>query len=135
MLRPPPRATRTDTPFPYTTLFRSASIMAATCSQSPRRLVRRSIAVNLAADYGARIHRNASRLYGVLGDFALGARQHRSADAQQSRQSRLSAIYLQAASAHDQIAWPYERRADWRHRGGHPGWREMLDRDQAGAPA
>src|SRR3546814_984870 len=77
--------------------------MAATGSQSPRRLFRRSIAGNLAADYGARIHRNASRLYGVLGDFALGARQHRSADAQQSRQSRLSAIYLQAASDHDQI--------------------------------
>src|SRR3546814_4545401 len=72
--------------------------MAATGSQSPRRLFRRSIAGNLAADYGARINRNASRLYGVLGDFALGARQHRSADAQQSRQSRLSAIYLQAAS-------------------------------------
>src|SRR3546814_8266284 len=86
--------------------------MAATGSQSPRRLFRRSIAGNLAAAYGARIHRNASRLYGVLGDFALGARQHRSADAQQSRQSRLSAIYLQAASAHDKISLPYELRAE-----------------------
>src|SRR3546814_11320958 len=25
MVRPPPRSTRTDTPFPYTTLFRSAA--------------------------------------------------------------------------------------------------------------
>src|SRR3546814_4049489 len=25
MIRPPPRSTRTDTPFPYTTLFRSAT--------------------------------------------------------------------------------------------------------------
>src|SRR3546814_8055691 len=29
MIRPPPRSTRTDTPFPYTTLFRSRDIAAA----------------------------------------------------------------------------------------------------------
>src|SRR3546814_8464662 len=29
MIRPPPRSTRTDTLFPYTTLFRSGSLVAA----------------------------------------------------------------------------------------------------------
>src|SRR3546814_12151144 len=29
MVRPPPRSTRTDTPFPYTALFRSDPIIAA----------------------------------------------------------------------------------------------------------
>src|SRR3546814_6372133 len=30
MLRHPPRSTRTDTPFPYTTLFRSTGLVGAT---------------------------------------------------------------------------------------------------------
>src|SRR3546814_17435679 len=37
MIRPPPRSTRTDTPFPYTTLFRSIGKLAA--EQQPRRAV------------------------------------------------------------------------------------------------
>src|SRR3546814_3194375 len=35
MIRRPPRSTRTDTPFPYTTLFRSPS--AAATKQAPKR--------------------------------------------------------------------------------------------------
>src|SRR3546814_256808 len=41
MIRRPPRSTRTDTLFPYTTLFRSASARAATrhcCNRSPTML-------------------------------------------------------------------------------------------------
>src|SRR3546814_19156820 len=30
MIRPQPRSTRTDTPFPYTTLFRSAALLGRT---------------------------------------------------------------------------------------------------------
>src|SRR3546814_12105321 len=37
MLRRPPRSTRTDTPFPYTTLFRSAATLPLL--RSPRRPV------------------------------------------------------------------------------------------------
>src|SRR3546814_5985064 len=33
MIRRPPRATRTDTPFPYTTLFRSGSATAASTTR------------------------------------------------------------------------------------------------------
>src|SRR3546814_10759859 len=36
MIRRPPRSTRTDTLFPYTTLFRSFSTKAAHASSSPR---------------------------------------------------------------------------------------------------
>src|SRR3546814_2751011 len=36
MIRPPPRSTRTDTLFPYTTLFRSASIAADAQAASAR---------------------------------------------------------------------------------------------------
>src|SRR3546814_10307599 len=36
MLRRPPRSTRTDTLLPYTTLFRSASIVVADYEESPR---------------------------------------------------------------------------------------------------
>src|SRR3546814_6770641 len=40
MLRRPPRSTLTDTPFPYTTLFRSCSILAG-CSAARRKAVGR----------------------------------------------------------------------------------------------
>src|SRR3546814_1910888 len=36
MIRRPPRSTRTDTLFPYTTLFRSHHICEATCGRSSR---------------------------------------------------------------------------------------------------
>src|SRR3546814_2374480 len=39
MIRRPPRSTRTDTLFPYTTLFRSPAGQAATRPQPHRRLV------------------------------------------------------------------------------------------------
>src|SRR3546814_18949052 len=37
MIRRPPRSTRTDTLFPYTTLFRSAATCAGSCRRSTRR--------------------------------------------------------------------------------------------------
>src|SRR3546814_5345657 len=37
MLRRPPRSTRTDTLFPYTTLFRSRERVRARCTARPRR--------------------------------------------------------------------------------------------------
>src|SRR3546814_11652312 len=36
MLRRPPRSTRTDTPFPYTTLFRSMVCVTAEADRPPR---------------------------------------------------------------------------------------------------
>src|SRR3546814_11399309 len=36
MIRRPPRSTRTDTLFPYTTLFRSADILARKTGESPQ---------------------------------------------------------------------------------------------------
>src|SRR3546814_10189987 len=39
MIRRPPRSTRTDTRFPYTTLFRSASSGPSQCSDDPRNIV------------------------------------------------------------------------------------------------
>src|SRR3546814_5075182 len=43
MLRRPPRATRTDTLFPYTTLFRSAAIQAARAANMPKDTVERAV--------------------------------------------------------------------------------------------
>src|SRR3546814_3036140 len=37
MIRRPPRSTRTDTLFPYTTLFRSAIAILAWCRMDPKR--------------------------------------------------------------------------------------------------
>src|SRR3546814_4399648 len=44
MIRRPPRSTRTDTLFPYTTLFRSASTGARTCPRRARAARRPRIA-------------------------------------------------------------------------------------------
>src|SRR3546814_17612693 len=50
MITRPPRSTRTDTHFPYTTLFRSArSDRAQSRARSPRRHARRSAAVPVDA--------------------------------------------------------------------------------------
>src|SRR3546814_3703514 len=46
MVRRPPRSTRTDTRFPYTTLFRSMQL------QAPAKRLRRHVAVGLVADQG-----------------------------------------------------------------------------------
>src|SRR3546814_10239982 len=53
MIRRPPRSTRTDTLFPYTTLFRSAEGRAAACDAAPAggvRLRRRPRPRQAAAD-------------------------------------------------------------------------------------
>src|SRR3546814_19442402 len=43
MIRPPPRSTRTDTLFPYTTLFRSLDLIAKRILESVHFLGRRAI--------------------------------------------------------------------------------------------
>src|SRR3546814_1257306 len=45
MIRRPPRSTRTDTLFPYTTLFRSAGAVLADAAEGPGRGARRPGAV------------------------------------------------------------------------------------------
>src|SRR3546814_3451464 len=44
MIRPPPRSTRTDTLFPYTTLFRSTHPLVVGRNHVPRRVRRRGVA-------------------------------------------------------------------------------------------
>src|SRR3546814_2683014 len=44
MIRPPPRSTRTDTLFPYTTLFRSTHPLVVGRNHVPRRVRRRRVA-------------------------------------------------------------------------------------------
>src|SRR3546814_19257429 len=61
MIRRPPRSTRTDTLFPYTTLFRSADRARAVCALAPSRRRRRAC----AGDRGLR---------GVLGQCAVRGR-------------------------------------------------------------
>src|SRR3546814_4255445 len=55
MIRRPPRSTRTDTLFPYTTLFRSYPLRprdARLQARGPRRLERRRLAVRLLSGAG-----------------------------------------------------------------------------------
>src|SRR3546814_14601048 len=56
MLRLPPRSTRTDTLFPYTTLFRSGSLYPRHCRAASARS--RSGAARCAADSAARHRRS-----------------------------------------------------------------------------
>src|SRR3546814_2797937 len=65
MIRRPPRSTRTDTLFPYTTLFRSADRARAVCALAPSRRRRRAC----AGDRGLR---------GVLGQCAVRSEEHTS---------------------------------------------------------
>src|SRR3546814_14590382 len=58
MIRPPPRSTRTDTLFPYTTLFRSRIILAPRADRTQRQRV---------AEFGRDVHREAVRF-----DFLAG---------------------------------------------------------------
>src|SRR3546814_14369604 len=65
MLRPPPRSTRTDTPFPYTTLFRSwvdHRRRSARRPSVPETPTDRRTSANLPVSggiHGTRLHRSA----------------------------------------------------------------------------
>src|SRR3546814_12141671 len=52
MIRRPPRSTRTDTLFPYTTLFRSGDAGAALGAAATRRAARRNLPARGRALYG-----------------------------------------------------------------------------------
>src|SRR3546814_16041857 len=80
MLRRPPRATRTDTLFPYTTLFRSQHAVAADAADieafvagAPRRAERGAEARGLAldADAGFEAHEVADIGDEVVGDLLV----------------------------------------------------------------
>src|SRR3546814_7534804 len=60
MIRRPPRSTRTDTLFPYTTLFRSPAALAATLGAETGR-----------EGGGARRHRGLGRCHGVWSALVL----------------------------------------------------------------
>src|SRR3546814_14129055 len=53
MIRRPPRSTRTDTLFPYTTLFRSAAVIAA-ATRGATRVVARARTAAMAASWDGR---------------------------------------------------------------------------------
>src|SRR3546814_19958771 len=62
MIRPPPRSTRTDTLFPYTTLFRALDLVDLRLDVVPGQVLQRAdldLAVEVAdvADDGAMLHR------------------------------------------------------------------------------
>src|SRR3546814_1788507 len=59
MRRRPPRSTRTDTLFPYTTLFRSRSPAAGRCRTTVGETVRHTEAVGYAAGEGHTAHARA----------------------------------------------------------------------------
>src|SRR3546814_12563915 len=63
MLRPPPRSTRTDTLFPYTTLFRSEAVRAATAEYGIP-LIFDEVVTGFRFAYGG-----AQELYGVVPDI------------------------------------------------------------------
>src|SRR3546814_21004903 len=65
MIRRPPRSTRTDTLFPYTTLFRSPNLLL------PAFLSPESISRNIPDDYAAARFRNAREFMGGLEAHAL----------------------------------------------------------------
>src|SRR3546814_4733068 len=87
MIRRPPRSTRTDTLFPYTTLFRSAHVLPQLLRDAPDRgLYRRASRPRTAEDAAAerasvplrhRRNRNAVRLHGHRGAAAGPSDRHR----------------------------------------------------------
>src|SRR3546814_13655693 len=75
MIRRPPRSTRTDTLFPYTTLFRSTCWRARERTARPRRVNRdstgRVVALLVAAGRGARSGLNGPKQYHRIGGRAV----------------------------------------------------------------
>src|SRR3546814_8483291 len=61
MIRRPPRSTRTDTLFPYTTLFRSASIFALRASP-PERARLSALRLNIGKTQGIRLRISPPRI-------------------------------------------------------------------------
>src|SRR3546814_7158432 len=70
MIRRPPRSTRTDTLFPYTTLFRSPTLWAKTTDQHHRNATKSNPQVTAPAqtpiDPAARFHRTHDMLAQML---------------------------------------------------------------------
>src|SRR3546814_15784614 len=87
MIRRPPRSTRTDTLFPYTTLFRSTCWRARERTARPRRVNRdstgRVVALLVAAGRGARSGLNGPKQYHRIGGRAVLA--HAIADRKSTR--------------------------------------------------
>src|SRR3546814_2349721 len=67
MLRRPPRSTRTDTLFPYTTLFRSS--VATGCAEGLARLCTGSFVIATASEASGKPSSRAARASGVAGWF------------------------------------------------------------------
>src|SRR3546814_2261130 len=73
MIRRPPRSTRTDTLFPYTTLFRSVGLTVTPCIERVRRLERDGIITGYharvapaALDAGLRSEEHTSELQSLM---------------------------------------------------------------------
>src|SRR3546814_11396203 len=95
MIRRPPRSTRTDTLFPYTTLFRSAAAVAVEASGGYERGV-----LDDLADHGIAAYRlDPAQVRG----FARGLRLHAKTDA---NDAETIARCLAAAVAGLQPYWP-----------------------------
>src|SRR3546814_14747228 len=78
MLRPPPRSTRTDTPFPYTTLFRSPLFLASALkneSNAARVSNNQAVFLSARADADAAwvVNRLANQADGLEAFLQIGA--------------------------------------------------------------
>src|SRR3546814_5793896 len=67
MIRRPPRSTRTDTLFPYTTLFRSAEVVEGVEVASRRRHLRRRLGRHGFVEYAVAQRLGGADLGGILG--------------------------------------------------------------------
>src|SRR3546814_2312705 len=72
MIRPPPRSTRTDTPFPYTTLFRSPRELIVVAHQEANLRSHNSTVSSLSgtevSDLGNMLKKAGARMTPLFGD-------------------------------------------------------------------
>src|SRR3546814_18114861 len=74
MIRPPPRSTRTDTLFPYTTLFRSAHpLVGGICRRAALGGLRLAAGLQPVEEVGHRHPPHASQMEQAAGEDAVGA--------------------------------------------------------------
>src|SRR3546814_2107449 len=99
MLRRPPRSTRTDTLFPYTTLFRSGSVelfehlvAGAPLSQEALADLTEDLDAIMGADLGAAQCLGELRTDIRIVQFALGGLDHRAATRSEEHTSELQSL-------------------------------------------
>src|SRR3546814_1085047 len=113
MIRPPPRSTRTDTPFPYTTLFRSPRELIVVAHQEANLRSHNSTVSSLSgtevSDLGNMLKKAGARMTPLFGDSEDRLQQERasmaaampSADAQMFGEVPDLSLYYRVDAADD----------------------------------